>query len=109
MNKLTVLIAGFKREPVLGFGLVGLVVAAYAPALIDDDAKKAFVAGLVLFLQRAFSTPTTVAAQNVEVGKYVGAVEHQAVATAAQVYAQVPATLDVARVAPARRTRQKAT
>lgn len=66
------------REPVLGFGLIGLFVAAYAPELVDTAPEQAFVAGVVLYLQRIFSTPTKTAEENVEAAKYVGAVEQQA-------------------------------
>lgn len=73
------------REPVLGFGAVGLSITAWAPALVDNDAKKAAVAGILLYLQRILSVSKKTSEEQVETAKYVGAVEHQAVTNAAKV------------------------
>lgn len=84
------------REPVLGFGAIGLGITAWWPALVDNDAKKAAVGGILLYLQRIFSTSKKSADENVanatadvdtkiETAKYVGAVEHQAVALGATI------------------------
>lgn len=95
------------REPVLGFGAVGLSITAWWPQFVDNDAKKAAVTGILLFLQRIFSSSKKTAEeqvgaakaeaqqakvdakadveQQVEVAKYVGAVEHQATAIAGRV------------------------
>lgn len=94
-ERLAALLDRIAREPVLGFGAIGLSITAWAPSLVDNDAKKAAVAGILLWLQRTFSTSKKTAEENVttakadvdtkvEVAKYVGAVEHQAVAAAGQ-------------------------
>ena len=75
------------REPVLGFGAIALSITAWAPSWVDTDAKKAALAGILLWLQRTFTTSRKTADENVETAKYVGAVEHQAVVTAAQLIA----------------------
>lgn len=86
------------REPVLFFGAVGLSITAWEPAWVATDAKKAAVAGILLYLQRIFSTSKKSADENiaiaqagtgaqVEVAKYVGALEHQATAAAGSLLA----------------------
>lgn len=75
------------REPVLGLGAAGLSITAWAPTWVDTDAKKAAMAGILLWLQRTFSTSKKTADENVESAKYIGAVEHQNVANAAKMIA----------------------
>jgi hypothetical protein len=84
---MNVVVDRISREPVLAFGAIGLSITAWAPSVVNTDAKKAALAGILLFLQRTFTTSRKTAAENVETAKYVGAVEHQAVATAAQLIA----------------------
>lgn len=75
MTALSKILDRLAREPVLFFGLFGLYITAYQEQLVDTDAKKAFVAAAVLWAQRTFSTSKRTADENVEVGKYVGALE----------------------------------
>jgi hypothetical protein len=90
------------REPVLGFGAIALSIAAWWPSLVSTDAKKAALAGILLWLQRTFTTSRKTADENVEGAKYVGAVEHQAIATAAQVIAaSAPPATSTATAVPA--------
>lgn len=71
------------REPVLGFGAAGLAITAWGPSTwTDTDAKKAALAAVILFFQRAWSKSTKAVAEQVEVAAYTGAVEHQATALA---------------------------
>lgn len=84
------------REPVLFFGAVGLSITAWAPQLIDTDAKKAAMAGIILYLQRVFSSSKKAAeeqlaaaksdvAEQVATAKYVGAVENHATVLAGRI------------------------
>jgi hypothetical protein len=68
------------REPVVFFGAV---LATFEAAFPDvSPAVKLAAAGWCTWLQRMFSTPKAKADTAVEVAKYVGAVEHQAVVSA---------------------------
>lgn len=84
-----------QRYPVLFWGAVASLVRAKSHIEVGsvDDL---WITGFALFLQSAYSTSKKTADENVEAAKanvdeqvetakYVGAVEHQAVATAAQV------------------------
>lgn len=75
-----------KREPVLFFGFLGLVIGAASD--VDPASKWGVViaAGVTLF-QRAWSTSKVTAEENVEIAKAVGAVEHQATALAGRLAA----------------------
>lgn len=84
------LIDRIAREPVLGLGAIALSITAWEPGWVDTDAKKAAMAGILLWLQRTFSTSKKTADENVESAKYVGAVEHQNIAHAAQIIAAAP-------------------
>lgn len=72
------------REPVLGFGAIGLAITAWVPSWVNGDAKKAAVAGILLWLQRTFSTSKKSADEGLESSKYIGAIEHAAVTAAGQ-------------------------
>lgn len=76
------LIDRIAREPVLGFGAVALSITAWAPGWVDTDAKKAAMAGILIWLQRTFSTSKKTADEQTESAKYIGAVQHQAIASA---------------------------
>lgn len=75
-----------RREPVLFFGFVGLVIGAAAN--VDPASKWGVViaAGVTLF-QRAYSTAKVTAEENAAAAKYVGATEQQATALAGRLLA----------------------
>lgn len=80
-----------RREPVLFFGFLGLVIGAACN--VDPASKWGVVigAGVTLF-QRAYSTSKATAEENVVGARYVGATEQQAVMLAAPVLAKAEAT-----------------
>lgn len=83
---MNVLLDRLAREPVLiGGAVYATLEAAYPDA--SPAVKLAWTAWITL-AQHMFSTSKRTAEENVEGAKYVGAVEHQAVALAGQVTAE---------------------
>lgn len=76
---------GIVREAVLFWGAVALSITAWRPEWVDNDAKKAAVVGITLFLQRAFTTSKRNANMMADVAAYNGALEHQAVTQASRI------------------------
>lgn len=65
MSLLRALGARLIREPVLLFGAMGAVIAAWLPFLVDTEVETAAVAAVLLWLQRSFSTSKANAADQI--------------------------------------------
>lgn len=66
-----------RREPVLFFGGIGLWITAATDWDVTSGEGIALT-GTVLLFQRAYSTSKASAEENVEIAKWVGAVEEKA-------------------------------
>lgn len=64
----------FAREPVLFFGALEAYLLGFTD-IFNTDLRKGFLTAATLWLTRTFSTSKRTADENVEVGKWVGAVE----------------------------------
>lgn len=85
--KLTRKLAKIKEPVMLGAAIVTTVDAATLLAGIDTAAQTVVhgvAAVWIAWVVRGYTTPTKDVEQQVEVGKYVGAVEHQATSLAAR-------------------------
>lgn len=68
----------FAREPVLFFGAIEAYLLGFHEDVFNTDLKKGFLTAAMLWLMRTFSTSKRTADENVEVAKWVGAVEVRA-------------------------------